>query len=172
MHCLWLILVQFWSMKGATECNNVSWVVKFQIFSTKVGLFLDKEFQNAFDFIMDISFNLMGEFFDKKTHKILPQFKVLHTYYSQTLYIYWLSKKPAKNWNQSMTISNEFQNLLNLSHNFPYSFKSRTSDSTKLNFFINLVFYHPRRQITFSKCFFVQIWSEVRFSEILGLKTS
>ena len=65
-------------MKGATECNNVSWVVKFQIFSTKVGLFLDKEFQNAFDFIMDISFNLMGEFFDKKD-KILPQFKVLHT---------------------------------------------------------------------------------------------
>ena len=55
-------------MKGATECNNVSWVVKFQIFSTKVGLFLDKEFQNAFDFIKDI-FHLMGQFFDKKKTK-------------------------------------------------------------------------------------------------------
>ena len=43
--------------------------MKFQIFSTKVGLFLDEEFQNAFDFIMDIGFNLMGEFFDKKHTK-------------------------------------------------------------------------------------------------------
>ena len=68
-------------MKGATECNNVSWVVKFQIFSTKVGLFLDKEFQNAFDFIMDI-FNLMGQFFDKKKTKFYLNSNI--TYYSQT----------------------------------------------------------------------------------------
>ena len=68
-------------MKGATECNNVSWVVKFQIFSTKVGLFLDKEFQNAFDFIMDI-FNLMGQFFDKKRQNFTLIQSI--TYYSQT----------------------------------------------------------------------------------------
>ena len=68
-------------MKGATECNNVSWVVKFQIFSTKVGLFLDKEFQNAFDFIMDI-FNLMEQFFDKKRQNFTLIQSI--TYYSQT----------------------------------------------------------------------------------------
>ena len=64
-------------MKGATECINVSWVLKFQFFSTKVGLFLDKEIQNAFAFIMDISFNSMGEFFDKKRQNFIL-IRILH----------------------------------------------------------------------------------------------
>ena len=81
-------------MKGSTECNNVSWVVKFQIFSTKVGLFLDEEFQNAFDFIMDIGFNLRGEFFDQKKTKFYLNSKY---YILLSNLVYLLSKNPAKN---------------------------------------------------------------------------